>query len=317
MEGKQLDLDAPLLSVRRMIAAAAPETKGRRFPKYRSGPLGTPGVVPFVWEEHAGRPKEERQEAAPTAAMDKGPSLDTDDEEEGEDAFTDAGSYFMSCSNSGMVEDIAGSGEVLDSVMGRFLLAAQKIAAACPQNFARNSRELSRRVAAQRTFSLDEKYEEVCKVEEDESSKRTSDSYMQSLSSDSTVGGHSPVSLGNHVLGKNCRFDGGIRRRYNSARVADVESFFDGSNPPVMDKKTGAGFEGDGSEVWRRCIHEMEARPPPLPESPSDSWLRRTLPTIASKGSSLAFLDTRHYLIRQTSRTSSPRSLGAGDEGRP
>ncbi|KAG6526904.1 uncharacterized protein LOC122040437 [Zingiber officinale] len=72
MEDKQIDLEAPLLSVRRFSAgpAASPTEEGERRPPpprraslpfyksdLKSGPVRVPGVVPFVWEQTPGLPK--------------------------------------------------------------------------------------------------------------------------------------------------------------------------------------------------------------------------------------------------------------------
>ncbi|KAL5989676.1 hypothetical protein ACLOJK_010569 [Asimina triloba] len=71
MEEKQLDFNAPLLSVRRItLAAASPAEESKRngklpnrpFPLYRSnlksGPVRNAGAVPFQWEQTPGRPKD-------------------------------------------------------------------------------------------------------------------------------------------------------------------------------------------------------------------------------------------------------------------
>ncbi|CAL9122092.1 unnamed protein product [Musa textilis] len=73
MEDKRIDLDAPLLSVRRFSAPAAspapgggdqrpPPPRRSSLPFYKSdlksGPVRVPGVVPFVWEQAPGQPKE-------------------------------------------------------------------------------------------------------------------------------------------------------------------------------------------------------------------------------------------------------------------
>ncbi|XP_074592582.1 uncharacterized protein LOC141848450 [Curcuma longa] len=72
MEDKQIDLEAPLLSVRRFSAgsAASPTEEGEGRPPplrrvslpfyksdLKSGPVRVPGVVPFVWEQTPGLPK--------------------------------------------------------------------------------------------------------------------------------------------------------------------------------------------------------------------------------------------------------------------
>ncbi|KAK8921546.1 hypothetical protein KSP39_PZI020518 [Platanthera zijinensis] len=60
MEGKRLDLDAPLMSFRRIT----PPTSLRReaVPFFNSDPtpamVGNPGTVPFVWEKSPGQPKD-------------------------------------------------------------------------------------------------------------------------------------------------------------------------------------------------------------------------------------------------------------------
>lgn len=161
MEDKRLDLDAPLLSVRRFAsepvsgpkppasAAASRNPNPRRsaLPFYKSdlksGPIRNPGVVPFVWEQSPGRPKNsssvppsaapklppgrilaEKESANPPAveAEDKKKGSlaiseeccddeEEEEEEEEEEKFSDAletlsrtESYFMNCSISGLSE---------------------------------------------------------------------------------------------------------------------------------------------------------------------------------------------------------------------
>lgn len=74
MEDKQLNLNQPFLSVRRVsptVASGSDETKKTEYslptmthpPRYKSelksGPVRNPGVVPFVWEQSPGKPKYE------------------------------------------------------------------------------------------------------------------------------------------------------------------------------------------------------------------------------------------------------------------
>lgn len=74
MEDKQLNLNQPFLSVRRVsptVASGSDETKNTEYslptmthpPRYKSelksGPVRNPGVVPFVWEQSPGKPKYE------------------------------------------------------------------------------------------------------------------------------------------------------------------------------------------------------------------------------------------------------------------
>ncbi|XP_061357913.1 uncharacterized protein LOC133302183 [Gastrolobium bilobum] len=71
MEEKQLNLNQPLLSVRRFSSKVTSETDHKRktgnslarFPSYKSelksGPVRNAGNVPFIWEKTPGRPKDE------------------------------------------------------------------------------------------------------------------------------------------------------------------------------------------------------------------------------------------------------------------
>lgn len=74
MEDKQLNLDQPFLSVRRVsptVTSGSDETKKTEYslptvthpPRYKSelksGPVRNPGVVPFRWEQSPGKPKYE------------------------------------------------------------------------------------------------------------------------------------------------------------------------------------------------------------------------------------------------------------------
>ncbi|KAG5545096.1 hypothetical protein RHGRI_017532 [Rhododendron griersonianum] len=76
MEDKQLNLNRPLISVRRFSPVVGSEkdvqTKNKRSipsvplpPFYKSelksGPVSNPGTIPFTWEKSPGRPKEERK----------------------------------------------------------------------------------------------------------------------------------------------------------------------------------------------------------------------------------------------------------------
>ncbi|XP_077249565.1 uncharacterized protein LOC143889270 isoform X2 [Tasmannia lanceolata] len=76
MEEKQLDFNAPLMSVRRFASSgvsASDKEEGKRVenslpkrsylppykPELTSGPLRNPGAVPFLWEQIPGRPKDD------------------------------------------------------------------------------------------------------------------------------------------------------------------------------------------------------------------------------------------------------------------
>lgn len=72
MEEKQLDFNAPLMSVRRFTSTTALNTDSKRVEKFlpkkpplpsykpelKSGPVRNPGAVPFLWEQIPGRPKD-------------------------------------------------------------------------------------------------------------------------------------------------------------------------------------------------------------------------------------------------------------------
>lgn len=80
MENKQLNFNQPLLSVKRFSSTAASEKDDKRktnkfvpkiprLPSYKSdlksGPVGNPGTVPFLWEQSPGRPKGESKPRTP------------------------------------------------------------------------------------------------------------------------------------------------------------------------------------------------------------------------------------------------------------
>lgn len=91
MEDKQLNLNRPLLSVRRHTSTAASEKDIKKKnesslssvpqppPFYRSelksGPVRNAGMVPFVWERSPGRPKDERTPETPTEGPPVAPKL--------------------------------------------------------------------------------------------------------------------------------------------------------------------------------------------------------------------------------------------------
>ncbi|CAA7402360.1 unnamed protein product [Spirodela intermedia] len=181
MEAKRLDLDAPLLSVRRFASSApaprppsSPSTCRKAAPPFyrsdlKSGPVGNPGVVPFLWEQSAGEPKD-KPKANPAAAVQallgaehrtRGGDPDEDDDDGIADALETLSrteSCFMTCSISGTAggeidgrapppgrfsEDPPGR----DFVMGRFLPAAQAMASSAPQSAPRRPPVLRRPAA--------------------------------------------------------------------------------------------------------------------------------------------------------------------------
>ncbi|KAK4757312.1 hypothetical protein SAY87_018613 [Trapa incisa] len=97
MEEKQLDLNKPFLSVRRYSPSpthAEALEQGRKvdcsvdklppLPRYKSelksGPVGKPGNVPFVWERAPGKPKEDNHLSKCTA-LDRRPQASKDEVE--------------------------------------------------------------------------------------------------------------------------------------------------------------------------------------------------------------------------------------------
>lgn len=76
MEDKQLNFNQPLLSVRRYSSTIVAEKNDKRNAKtflptipvpppykseLKSGPVRNPGVVPFIWEQSPGKPKDEKE----------------------------------------------------------------------------------------------------------------------------------------------------------------------------------------------------------------------------------------------------------------
>ncbi|KAL8196828.1 hypothetical protein R6Q57_024442 [Mikania cordata] len=72
MEGKRLNFNRPLISVRRFsptLAGSRKEARRKNETSYKSewhsGPLRNPGTVPFEWEQTPGRPKDETKTQKP------------------------------------------------------------------------------------------------------------------------------------------------------------------------------------------------------------------------------------------------------------
>ncbi|KAF3532681.1 hypothetical protein DY000_02037356 [Brassica cretica] len=159
MEGKKLNLYAPLPSIRRMsskkeyssesenkkTAITRPELPSRLskeqetpvfvLPDQSFDHLTEPASVPFVWEQIPGKPKDDMATLIQESGL-----LETDDEdedeEEDEDTVSSTGSFSVNCSTSG-VSDIEMNGErsedvssreSLDLMMSRFLPAAKAMA---------------------------------------------------------------------------------------------------------------------------------------------------------------------------------------------
>ncbi|KAF8097442.1 hypothetical protein N665_0289s0029 [Sinapis alba] len=157
MEGKKLNLYAPLPSIRRISSKkehpSEPENKKTAItrpelpsclskeqetpvfvlPDQSFDHLTEPASVPFVWEQIPGKPKDDMATLIQESGL-----LETDeDEEEDEDTVSSStGSFSVNCSTSG-VSDIEKNGErsedvssreSLDLMMSRFLPAAKAMA---------------------------------------------------------------------------------------------------------------------------------------------------------------------------------------------
>lgn len=68
MEDKQLNLNQPLLSVRRTEASSSFTVPPPYKSELKSGPVRDPGVVPFRWEHSPGRPKHPSSSSSPSQA---------------------------------------------------------------------------------------------------------------------------------------------------------------------------------------------------------------------------------------------------------
>ncbi|KAL8130081.1 hypothetical protein V2J09_019236 [Rumex salicifolius] len=181
MEDKQLNFYQPLLSVRRSpsLKSSCTETEEKKkssnplhsippLPYYKSeltsGPLTSPGVIPFNWERIPGRPKYDNKphnkvlnHPPPIPKLPPGRrviKLEDDEKEENGSSHSEAESCtyldaldmlscsessFMNCSLSGVggldSPSAESSGISLDRdiMMGRFLPAAKAVASETPQ----------------------------------------------------------------------------------------------------------------------------------------------------------------------------------------
>nr|VDD48847.1 unnamed protein product [Brassica oleracea] len=151
MEGKKLNLYAPLPSIRRMSSKKehSSESENKKTVITRPEPskeqempvfvlpdqsfdhLTELASVPFVWEQIPGKPKDDMATLIQESGL-----LETDDEDEDEDTVSSTGSFSVNCSASG-VSDIEMNGErsedvssreSLDLMMSRFLPAAKAMA---------------------------------------------------------------------------------------------------------------------------------------------------------------------------------------------
>ncbi|ESQ55528.1 hypothetical protein EUTSA_v10025107mg [Eutrema salsugineum] len=154
MEGRRLNLYAPLPSIRRIsskIEHSSESEKSQKMtitrPELRSCPskeqetpvfvlpdqsfdhLSEPVSVPFVWEQIPGKPKEDMATLIQQSGL-----LETDeDEDEDLDTVSSNGSFSVNCSTSGVEngeksDDDVSSRESLDLMMSRFLPAAKAMA---------------------------------------------------------------------------------------------------------------------------------------------------------------------------------------------
>ncbi|CAH8346061.1 unnamed protein product [Eruca vesicaria subsp. sativa] len=156
MEGRKLNLYAPLPSIRRISSkkehpsesenkkTSITRPEPQSFPsKEQETPvfvlpdqsfdhLSEPASVPFVWEQIPGKPKDDMATLIQESGL-----LETDDEEEEEeedlDTVSSNRSFSVNCSTSGVSDidksdDASSSRESLDLMMSRFLPAAKAMA---------------------------------------------------------------------------------------------------------------------------------------------------------------------------------------------
>ena len=73
----------------------------------------------------------------------------------------------------------------------------------------------------------------------------------------------------------------------------------------------GEAVDSDNQELGSEARERIIPLPPPLPASPSDSWLLRTLPTIEAKGmSGMPFLRIQPGRMKQPVSPTSSSRLG-------
>ncbi|CAA6665627.1 unnamed protein product [Spirodela intermedia] len=334
----------PLL--RRHAAVFAVHLPEGRPPFYRSdlksGPVGNPGVVPFLWEQSAGEPKD-KPKANPAAAVQallgaehrtRGGDPDEDDDDGIADALETLSrteSCFMTCSISGTAggeidgrapppgrfsEDPPGR----DFVMGRFLPAAQAMASSAPQSAPRRPRcsdappqshrppprptsaglvTPSNKLLFPTVTSGKTTTTTTAATDEDEGSHAAAAGRSSLLpqqqqqrraplraSASDAEDEHIWEEVYEHKLGRVRQKLGEEASRWTSE--SNQLSFW--SDSPTAD---GLGHRAVNSDEQLRLLdgggkQTMDDAlpaplPPPLPESPSDSWLSRTLPTLGRK----------------------------------
>ncbi|KAJ6821841.1 uncharacterized protein M6B38_130690 [Iris pallida] len=109
---RRLDLDAPLLSVRRIPSRPA-----------AAGPVGTPGLVPFTWEQAPGLPKPPPGPASPDPIREAGHG---DDDDELSDALSPVDD--PSEPSPDTLRRFRKDPQLGELMMGRFLAAAKAVA---------------------------------------------------------------------------------------------------------------------------------------------------------------------------------------------
>ncbi|KAJ0236877.1 Uncharacterized protein HA466_0255600 [Hirschfeldia incana] len=156
MDGKKLNLYAPLPSIRRISSKkehpSEPENKKTSIitrpepskeqetpvfvlPDQSFEHLTEPASVPFVWEQIPGKPKDDMAILIQESGLLE-TDEDEDEDEEDEDTVSSTGSFSVNCSTSGVSEiemngersEDTSSRESLDLMMSRFLPAAKAMA---------------------------------------------------------------------------------------------------------------------------------------------------------------------------------------------
>ncbi|KAG5396716.1 hypothetical protein IGI04_018530 [Brassica rapa subsp. trilocularis] len=321
MEEKQLDFNRPLLSVRRPAQASEPEIKPRSSdpvtnkipppsapPVYKSdiksGPVRNPGTVPFQWEHQPGKPKDETKpglqsfvepQYVPKPPPGRGRERQVSSVWKPETRVEDA----KSCDEQ-------------DLMMGRFLPAAKaKEPVKMKQNKAGDNQICLRssfgvlnpvpsvRMQAQRAVSvrrMRSKYQDnsnepktlyvdtVHSVDK----KVQEESMEQSLLTEEVK---NLIRPGEESVIRDEAFtectDQAIVALPKSNVVVEVTK--EKIDLEVKFKRNTRNL--DSSRLHHRSTYHI-VPPPPLPKAPSDSWLKRTLPTIPPKNNSFTWLQS-------------------------
>ncbi|CAH2078623.1 unnamed protein product [Thlaspi arvense] len=356
MEGRKLNLYAPLPSIRRILSkterTSEPENKKTTITRseLRSCPdteqetpvfvlpdqsfdhLTEPASIPFLWEQIPGKPKDDMATLIQESGLletDEDEDEDEDEEDEDLDTVSSNVSFSVNCSTSGVSEiekngeksDDVSSKASLDLMMSRFLPAAKAMAFTHQKHqssSAYNSSEQKQTIQSREALSsfkisnpvpLDAGSNRVIKHSGDQtglpnwSTRRLSgfiSPYRTSCSETGFLGAtEKPESLKrlNRGISKSQELYPTRTRREilpnysNSGEIRMTRNSI--STPSRIQRTTIQDSRFLAEEVNRRRSISSSNRsgnllkaspdytatisPPPLPETPSRPWLRRTL----------------------------------------